>query len=54
MSHLVSVLIERIRSMLKNVYLFLEKHSFFNVLVEHVVKLFFLILVYYMFKVYVW
>lgn len=54
MKHLLSVVAERLRKAFKVMYEFLEKHGFFNAIVENLVRLCFFLIILYIFGIVVW
>ena len=54
MKRLLSVLIKQLRKAFKAVYVFFDKHGLFNAIVENMVKLVFIIIVFYIFGTVVW
>lgn len=51
MKHLLSVLIEQLRKAFKTMYIFFIEHGLFNAIVENVVRLIFVIIIFYIFDV---
>mgnify|MGYP001155403906 CR=1 FL=1 len=54
MKRIISVVTKQLKRALKTMYIFLEKHGFFNALIENIIKLVIFIIVLYKFKVVVW
>ena len=54
MKRIISAIIKQLKRAFKAMYIFLEKHGFFNALIENIIKLVIFIIVLYKFKVVVW
>lgn len=54
MKYLLSIAIERLKKVLKIMCEFLDKHGFFNAIVENAVKFIFFLLILYIFGKVVW